>query len=270
VLRWVVLLSVTYVVVLVLMLFLENKLVYQPSPASEWEEPVDPRTTDVWLAADGQTVHAWWLPPARPDAGAVLVCHGNGGNLSHRGLMAADLNRTLGAGVLVFDYPGYGKSTGKPTEAGCYASAETAFRWLTDEAKIPPERVLLLGESLGGGPAVELATRHDCRALVLLYTFTSLPAAAKHHYRWLPTHRLMKNRFDNLAKIGQVKRPVFIAHGTADAVIPFRQSEALYDAANEPKELLTLDGYPHGLVDGEPFYTALARFLAERAPPARG
>ena len=86
------------------------------------------------------------------------------------------LQRGSSAGVLLFDYPGYGRCEGRPTEAGCYASAEAAYRWLTDEAKIPADRIILFGESLGGGPAVELATRHDHRALVLVFTFTTLPA----------------------------------------------------------------------------------------------
>jgi fermentation-respiration switch protein FrsA (DUF1100 family) len=247
---------------------LERKLVFRPSSASEsWEQPVEPDTRDLWLnSADGMDVHAWWLPGTDPAAGAVLVAHGNGGNVSHRGQLAADLRRNLGAGVLLFDYPGYGRSSGRPTEASCYAAGETAFRWLTGEAKIPANRVVLLGESLGGGPAVELATRHDHRALVLVFTFTSLPAAAKFHYRWLPTSALMRTRFDNLSKIGRCRRPVFIAHGTADAVIPFSHAEALFAAANEPKELLRLEDFGHDINLGDRFCVPLAKFLAQHAP----
>jgi fermentation-respiration switch protein FrsA (DUF1100 family) len=257
-----------YVCVVAVFALLENSLVFRPtSAAEEWLTPVDPRTEDVSFAsADGTTIHGWWLPPERPGTGAVLVAHGNGGNLSHRGQLAADLNRTLGAGVLLFDYPGYGKCEGKPSEGGCYASGEAAYHWLTDGAKVPANRVVLLGESLGGGTAVELATRHDHRALVLMCTFTSLPAAAKVHYPWLPTHTLMRNRFDNLAKIGRCTRPVFIAHGTADEVIPFAHGEQLFAAANEPKAFLPLDGLTHNSLVGERFYTTLARFLETTAP----
>src|SRR5262249_11043255 len=261
-------LAVVYLVVLVVMLFLENKLVYQPSPATAWQPPADPHTQDGWMtAADGAQVHGWWLPPERPEVGAVLVAHGNGGNLSDRGPFAADLHHALGAGVLLFDYPGYGKSPGKPSEQGCYASAEAAYHWLTDAAKIPENRIVLLGESLGGGPAVELATRHpDCRAVVLVSTSTSCPAAAKYHYRWLPTRWLMRNRFDNLTKIGRVKRPVFIAHGTADEIVPFRHGEELFAAANEPKEFLRLDGAPHDIMLLGDFCAVLRRFLERAAP----
>src|SRR4051812_16152297 len=250
VLRWTVFLVLLYLGAVAVFWFLERSLVFRPtSPADAWEAPVDPGTRDVFFtSADGTKLHAWWLPPTDPAAGAVLVAHGNGGNLTHRGQLAADLRRTLGAGVLLFDYPGYGKSEGKPTEEGCYAAGDAALRWLNEEAKVPTSRVIILGESLGGGPAVELATRHeDCRALVLVFAFTSMPAVAKYHYPWLPTHTLMRTRFDNLSKIGRVHRPVFIAHGTADAIVPFAHGEQLFAAANEPKEFLRAEGVGHDL-----------------------
>jgi fermentation-respiration switch protein FrsA (DUF1100 family) len=248
--------------------FLERGLVFHPASAAEsWSPPVAPGTQDVNVTiGEGCPIHMWWLPPADPAAGAFLVAHGNGGNLSHRGQLAADLHRTTGAGVLLFDYPGYGRCGGEPTEAGCYAAAEAAYRWLTEGARVSSNRIILFGESLGGGPAVELAKHHDHRALVLLFTFTSLPAAAKYHYPWLPTKTLMRTRFDNLAKIGLCRRPIFIAHGTEDRVIPFSHGEALFTAANEPKDFLALDGAGHELELGQPFYRSLARFLAERAP----
>lgn len=257
-----------YVGVVAVFLLLERSLVFRPSsPADAWLAPEDARTKDVWFADEhGTKLHGWWIPPERPEDGAVLVCHGNGGNVTHRGRLAADLRRTLGAGVLVFDYPGYGKSEGKPTEAGCYAAGDAAFRWLKDVAKVPPNRVILLGESLGGGPAVELATRHDHRALVLVFTFTSLPAAAKVHYPWLPCRTLMRTRFDNLAKIGRCTRPVFIAHGTADEIIPFSHGEQLFAAANEPKEFLRMEGVTHNILLGDALCVPLAAFLRRYAP----
>lgn len=257
-----------YFCVVLVFLALERTLVFRPSSHQDsWLDPVDPRTADVFFAdASGTKLHGWWLPPDNPGAGAVLLAHGNGGNVSHRGRTAYELRRTLGAGVLLFDYPGYGKSEGKPTEETCYASTEAAYDWLTNEGGIAPNRVVIMGESLGGGPAVDLATHRDHRALVLLFTFTSLPAAAKYHYPFLPTKWLMRTRFDNLAKIGQCRGPVFVAHGTADNVVPFRQGEELYAAANEPKQFLRMEGKSHDLLVGEEFFQALANFLKERAP----
>lgn len=260
--------SLIYICVVIVFASLELSLVFQPSsPAQSWVDPVDPRTQDAWLTdARGTKLHAWWIPPKRVEQGAILVAHGNGGNVSHRGLLASDLNRAVGAGVLLFEYPGYGKSEGRPTEEGCYDAGDAGYRWLVEEAKIPPNRVVLFGESLGGGVAVEMAVRHEHRALVLLYTFTSLPAAAKYHYPWLPTHMLMRTRFDSLSKVGKCTRPVFIAHGTADEIVPFRQGEQLFAAANEPKEFVRLEGMTHNIAIGEAFYAPLARFLETQAP----
>jgi fermentation-respiration switch protein FrsA (DUF1100 family) len=167
---------------------------------------------------------------------------------------------------MLFDYPGYGWSEGRPTEEGCYAAGEAAFSWLVDAAGIEPRRIVLLGESLGGGTAVELATRHDHRALALIFTFTSLPEVAKSHFPFLPTRQMMRTRFDNLSKIGLCNRPVFIAHGPEDEVVPFSHGQRLFAAANSPKEFLQLDGFGHSLPRGDVFSVPLARFLEENAP----
>lgn len=263
--RWLLILVVLYTGIVIVFSFLENRLVFQPATAAEWwADPGDPRVQDVWLDANGVKIHGWFRPAdSGPEAGAVLVSHGNGGNLSHRAHLMFDLHRHLGRSVLLYDYPGYGKSGGRPSEAGCYASGEAAFQWLTKTRGFPEKRIVLLGESLGGGPATELATRHDAEVLVLAYTFTSLPAVAKRFHPWLPCETLMSNRFDNLAKIPRVKLPIFIAHGTADEVIPYAHGEALYAAANEPKQFHPMPGFTHNLMLGEDFYQALGEFLRE-------
>ena len=266
--RWALFVFLLYVSVVAVFWFLERRLVFQPTSADEeWLPAVDERSHDVTLqSGDGNTIAARWIPPESPERGAVLVCNGNGGNLTHRGRLAAELRQALGAGVLLFDYPGYGKSTGTTSEEGCYAAGEAAYKWLTEERNVPPGRVILCGQSLGGGPAVELATKHDHRALVLIYTFTSLPAAAKYHYPFLPTHTLMRTRFDNLSKIGGCPRPVFLIHGTDDRVIPFSHSEQLHAAANAPKQLLRIEGFGHSALLGEQFTSELAKFLQQHAP----
>src|SRR5262249_37012499 len=143
----------------------------------------------------------------------LLFCHGNGGNLSHRAWEIGEWQRRLGDSVLIFDYPGYGRSDGKPSEQGCYAAADAAYQWLLEEKHVAPEQIVIYGGSLGGAVAVELALRHDHRALVLQDTFTSIPDMAQHQYPWLPARWLVRQQFDSLAKIGQCRRPVFIAHG---------------------------------------------------------
>lgn len=266
--RWAVLLLVTYLGLTIVFWFIERRLVFRPSSAEEaWRKPDDTRAQEVWFdSADGTRISGQWIPPESPHHGAVLVAHGNGGNLTHRGGLAASLRKALGAGVLLFDYPGYGKSGGEPTEESCYASGDAAYQWLTDEQKIAADRIILCGESLGGGTAVELATRREHRALVLVFTFTSLPDAAKHHFPFLPVKTLMRTRFDNLSKIGRCPRPVFLVHGTADQVVPFSHSERLFAAAREPKRFIRLDGMGHDMAITDLYTAELAQFLDAHAP----
>ncbi|MFM8270726.1 MAG: alpha/beta hydrolase [Gemmata sp.] len=266
--RWAVFFALTYLGIVVVLWLLERKLVFVPSsPAQAWLEPEDARSQDVtFLSSDGNTISARWVPPESPRHGALLLAHGNAGNLTHRGKLAAEWRQSLGTGVLLYDYPGYGKSSGKPSEGACCAANEAAYQWLVREARIAPERLIIGGESLGGGPAVDLATKRDHRALVLIYTFTSLPAAAKHRFPFLPVHTLMRTRFDNLSKIAKCPRPVFLVHGTADGVIPFGHSEQLYSAANPPKHFVRLEGVGHTALPGNSYLPELAKFLAEHAP----
>ncbi len=200
-------LGYAYLVILVVLLWLENWLLFRSSDASEWAPP--PRTCavdEVWLtSSDGTAIHAWWVRESRwePKDGAMLFCHGNGGNLSFRGDYARFWVLHQHLAVLLFDYPGYGKSGGRATEAGCYAAADAAYDWLTGEQKVPAERLILYGGSLGGAVAVDVASRRPHRALILVSTFTSFPDMAQHLYPFLPAHWLVRNRFDSVNKITQ-------------------------------------------------------------------
>jgi fermentation-respiration switch protein FrsA (DUF1100 family) len=254
--------AVVYLGVLLVLSMLENSLVYHPAGSGDWVPPPT-GVRDVELAsADGTRIHGWWLP-REGAAGAVLYLHGNAGNLSHRGGAMAEARAALGESVLIIDYPGYGRSDGSPSEAGCYAAADAAYDWLTKEQKIPPGNVIIYGASLGGGVAVDLASRRDHRALVLVKTFTSMPDVAQGLYPWLPVRWLMRNRYESLAKIKQCKRPVFVAHGTADTLIPFAHGERLHEAANAPKRFLPMHGLDHNDGVSGDFFRVLRDFLAE-------
>jgi uncharacterized protein len=243
---------------------LENSLVFRPSTAQDdWQPAQRPDIQDVVLpSTDGTRLHAWWLACPGADQ-ALLYCHGNAGNLSHRGGSIAKFREFLKVHVLIFDYPGYGKSGGRPSEQGCYYAADAAYAFLTTIQKISRERILLYGGSLGGGVAVDLAARKPHRGLILVKTFTSAPDAGATMFPWLPVRWLMRNRFDNLGKIKSCARPVFIAHGTADALIPFAQGRRLFEAANEPKQFFTLEGADHNDPLPVEFFTALREFLRE-------
>jgi fermentation-respiration switch protein FrsA (DUF1100 family) len=259
----------SYIGVIIVLLFLETRLLFHPTRANEeWISPPNSRVEDVFpQSRDGIRIHAWWCPTAdwSPDKGALLYSHGNAGNLSHRADAIASWQRYLGISVLIFDYPGYGRSEGKPSEAGCYSAGEAAYDWLVEQKHISRERILLYGGSLGGGVAVELASRRPHRALVLVKAFTSVADAAQEVYPWLPARWLVRNRFENLAKIGRCTQPIFIAHGTSDRVIRFSHSERLFAAANEPKRFHAMPGADHGDPLNKDFFVSLGTFLSENA-----
>jgi fermentation-respiration switch protein FrsA (DUF1100 family) len=250
-----------YIGLLGMLLFLENRLIYHPSPVSVPAPTSDIQDIDL-ASADGTRIHAWWYP-AKESKDVLLYCHGNAGNLSHRGPTIIKLSKILNTSVLIFDYPGYGKSEGKVSEKGCFDAADAAYQWLTETQKAPSERILLFGASLGGGVATDLAARKDHRALVLVKTFTSLPDVASDLYWWLPapTRLLMSNQMNSLAKIKNVQRPVFIAHGTKDNLIPFSHGKRLFDAANAPKHFYEMDGAGHNDGLSEEFFNAVKEFL---------
>ncbi len=253
------------------LLLLEDFFLYHPSGPDDAPPPADVAVEDVTLtSADGTPLHAWWgAPPGwKPADGAVLFCHGNGGHLAWRaGVLRSWL--PTGQAMLLFDYPGFGKSAGQPSEAGCYAAGDAAFAWLTDVQGVDPGRVLLYGGSLGGAVAIDLATRRRCRALFLVSTFTSFPDMAQKVVPWVPGRWLVRNQFNSLAKIGSVRVPVFIAHDRDDGLIPFSQAERLYAAAHEPKRFFPTTGIPHNDQPGSDVFPELWRFLDEYAPPDR-
>jgi fermentation-respiration switch protein FrsA (DUF1100 family) len=238
--------AVGYVAIVVYLLANENEMVYQPTPASvSWRDPAGSGVQDVELTTPaGAHIHAWWCP-AKASLSALLYCHGNGGNLSHWADHIEMIRRELDMSVLIFDYPGYGKSPGQVSESACYDAADGAFDWLTSQGGIAPQRIIIYGGSLGSGVAVDLAARRPHQALLLASPFTSLPEVGQAAYPWLPIRMLMRNRFDNLEKIPRCGGGVIITHGMADTLIPFEHGEALFAAAAEPKQFLPVPGAGH-------------------------
>lgn len=260
-----------YVGMLGLLMFMERYLIFVPMPASEsWQEPTGLNAEDVWLEAKtGETAtrcHAWWCP-VNEAKGTVLYCHGNAGNLSGRREQVREW-QLLGYQVLIFDYPGYGRSEGAPDEAGCQAAGLAAYRWLVEKKQIPPGSLVLYGKSLGGGIAIELAATQPHRALVVFSTFTSIPDMAAKMLPFFPARWLVRTRFDNLDRIRLCRGPVFIGHGGADRLIPPDMGQTLFDAAAGPKKEIRF--YP-GIDHGPPpaaFFADVAGFLNSLSGPA--
>jgi pimeloyl-ACP methyl ester carboxylesterase len=255
-----------YVLVTLIFMALENRLLFHPVRASErWiDPPAGCRFEDVELhTRDGTKVHGRWIPCDGAN-GAVLICHSRAGNLSLAlpPDQVQEWQREIGQSVFVFDYPGYGRSDGAPSEAGCYAAADAAYEWLTQNRPVRAEDIVIVGRSLGAAVAVDLASRKPHRALVLISPFTSFPDVAQHDYPFLPARWLAHNQFNSLAKIGACRRPVLIVHGMRDHTVPFAQGERLFKAANEPKRMVRVEGANHGDAVLAGFFGELHRFLA--------
>jgi uncharacterized protein len=223
----------------------EHSQVYHPTHEFE-ASPLElhrPFEDVRFKAADGVELHGWYFPANANFLRAhlaFLICHGNGGNISHRlGLCAALLE--TGAGVFIFDYRGYGQSAGRPGEEGTYRDAQAAHAWLRQRG-FRGENLIAFGESLGGGVVSELALRETVGAIVLQSTFTSIPDIGAELFPWLPVRRISKIKYDTRAKLPRIKIPALVMHGRADDLVGFHHAERNVAAANEPKIFCELQG----------------------------
>lgn len=198
-------------------------------------------------AEDGVKLHGWWIPADRQRAGRpavhLLLCHGNAGSIEDRLIHARSLV-DAGVDVLLFDYRGYGRSQGSPSEAGTYQDARAARQALLARKGVDPARIFYLGESLGGAVALELALAQPPRGLVLQSTFTSIRDMARHHYPFIP-QALVPDAYPNLARVRELRAPLLVLHGDADDIVPVAAGQALHAAAPEPKKLQLLHGLGH-------------------------
>ena len=226
--RLIVLACYIYIASFFVLLALEDRFLFPVATvARPWSEPPRHPTVNehTFDSVNGDRIYAWFSAPKgwEPRRGAVLFCHSNGSNLSRIAHRAFRWRDPFDRAVLLYDYPGYGKSSGRPSESGCYAAGEAALKWLVEVNGVPANEVILVGESLGGAIAVELAARHMSRLLVLHGAFTSFPDVAQARLPFYPSRYFVHNQLDNEAKIGLARCPVLIAHGTADNVVPYLQ-----------------------------------------------
>ena len=211
---------------------------------------------------DEKILHGWFVPA--PDAeGAVLFFHGNAGNISHR-LDYLPMFRALKLNTFIFDYRGYGQSSGTPSEAGTYDDAIAAWEYLTEIKGIEPQQIVLYGESLGGAVAAWLAAQKKPAMLVLASVFTSVPDLAETIYPFLPVRRIARFEYNTLKYLDSVNCPVFVAHSPHDEIVPFSHGQRLFHTAAEPKQFLILaNGHNDGFIFmRREWINSLASFIA--------
>ena len=222
-----------------------NALLYHPSRRIE-QTPADAGLAyrDVeFETGDGERLHGWWVPRGAPARGHVLLCHGNAGNVGDRIALAGVL-AAAGLDVLLFDYRGYGRSSGRPGEQGTYRDARAALGCMLGQPDVDRAGVHYAGESLGAAVALELALAHPPAGLVLLSAFTSVRAMGRRHYPLIPG-TLIPDAYPSLRRIGGLRAPLLVLHGEDDMIVPVEHAKALFEAAPDPKRLRLLPGVGH-------------------------
>jgi len=228
-------------------------------PVGDWE-PDSLTYEDVWFQAqDGTKLHGWFCPCENPRA-VVLFAHGNGGNLSHRAWLAKFMQEQLRVSVMMFDYRGYGRSEGTPTAKGILEDGRAACAELAERAGVKESDLVLMGRSLGGAVVVPLAVEIHARGLILQSTFSSLKEVAESHYpklAWV----VPADKLNSASLIPQYKGALLESHGTADRTVPYRSGKKLFDAANEPKQWVTIPGGDHNDSQTPEYYKTLNAFI---------
>ena len=237
---------------------------FQPSvyPVGNWQ-PHDLRFEDVWfLSNDGTKIHGWLCRATNPKA-VVLFAHGNAGNVSHRHRLLRKLQTEMSVTVLVFDYRGYGRSEGLPTQGGALDDARAARSFLATATSSQETDVVLMGRSFGGAIAIQLASERPTRALIVESTFSSLKEEAAHVAPGL-AFLVHPDRFNSVNSITRHKGPLLHSHGSADRLIPYSHGLKLFQAANKPKLHVRIPGGQHNDPYPRPQYDKIMRqFLAD-------
>jgi len=248
---------------------LMNALLYFPS-RKLLQTPADAKLEFSDLAfgaADGKRLHGWWVPARAPAIGHVLLCHGNAGNVGDRVTHVALLS-AAGFDVLAFDYRGYGRSSGRPSERGTYLDARAARDEMLSRGGVDCARVLYLGESLGGAVALALALEVPPAGVILQSTFTSVRDMARLHYPRIPP-ALVPDAYPSLRRIPRLQVPLLVLHGARDEIVPLRHGEALVEAAPAPKRMHVFPDVGHNdllTCAGRAWAQAIAAWARELAP----
>jgi len=261
--KFVLQLIVLVIVILLSVRYIERRSIYFPMR----EITANPQSAGLpyeevyFETSDKKRLNAWFI--AHDKAKSTLIfCHGNAGNISHR-LEKIAMFYNLGVNVFIFDYRGYGKSQGAPSESGLYADAKAAYDYLIRERRVAKEGIILYGESIGGIVAIDLAQNKDLGALITEEAFTSVKDMSAIAYPFFP-YFIFSSRFDALSKIKNVRCPKLIIHSIDDEIVPFRLGEKLFAAAKSPKEFLQIRGGHNSafLESEEQFKEGIKSFLS--------
>lgn len=258
--------GVLYGAICLVVFLVQGRLLFKPTgPLERTPAELGLKYEDRWIETEAdERVHAWHIPHEQARA-RVLFLHGNMGNIADR-LESLGVLHQLGLEVLALDYPGYGKSSGRPSETSCYRAAEAWFEELRSMSPTLP--ILVWGRSMGGGIASKFVNTPGVQAMVLEATFTSMPDVAQEQYPWLPARYLTRVMFPTRERLQRAQFPILIVHSTQDEMIPFAHGQALLAAAGQHGTFIQITG-THGegyFSSGQSYLRPLKEFLDGQLP----
>ena len=250
-----------YIIIVLFTYFYQRKLLYHPSENNYTGDEIQFEYKEVFIEVDkGIKLRSWFLEKELKKNKTILYFHGNAGNLTNRVHKLNELNK-LDVNILIISWRGFSGNKGKPTEENLYNDARKSVEWL-NQAGIENKNIILYGESLGTGVAIELGKNNSFAGIVLESPFTSIADAAKIYYPYLPIDLLIKDRYDSLKKIKSINTPILIMHGKKDDIVPFKMGEELFDQANQPKFSYFSENDDHMMEFNDQLLNSLKKFLS--------
>ena len=225
---------IAYLAVIIFMYFYQRNLLYHPTENNYQNSKIQFDYEEIFIKVDKEIkLKSWFIKKDLDKFKTLVIFHGNAGNLSNRIYKLNELSK-LDLNILLISWRGFSGNKGFPTEQNLYNDAEASIKWL-NEQKINNNKIILYGESLGSGVAVEIGKKNNFNSIILESPFTSIENSAKIYYPYLPIKLLLKDRYDSISKIKSITTPILIMHGAKDDVVPISMGRELFEKANGPK-----------------------------------
>ena len=251
---------VIYLILLTLIYINQRKLLYLPSENNYLDDPINFTYNEFFIEVDKDVkIKSWLIEKDLKKYKTILFLHGNAGNLFNRSYKLNRLNE-LNLNVLIISWRSFSGNSGKPNETNLYGDAKKAVKWL-NERGVETKNIILYGESLGTGVAVEIGQTNKFNSIILESPYTSMIKAAKIYYPYLPVNLLLKDKYNSEKKIKNIKTPVLIMHGKKDNIVPFYMGKKLFEIANKPKKFLQIEEDDHMLSFNDSLILEIKNFI---------
>ena len=226
---------IAYIVVIIFVYFYQRNLLYHPSENNYQNDTIQFNHQEIFIKVNDEIkLKSWIINKDLKNFKTLVFFHGNAGDLSNRIYKLNELDK-LNINILLISWRGFSGNEGYPTEKNLYEDAEAAIKWL-NKKKVSNSQIILYGESLGTGVAVEIASKNNFNSIILESPFTSIENSAKIYYPYLPVSFLLKDRYDSISKIKKINSPILVMHGRKDDIVPFFMGKKLFEKANSPKD----------------------------------